>query len=66
MDVPIAIRVDRQGVSSVSAGKAHLAMQARSLRNTLGVLKRRLIMMKEKEIHTMSDLEHYKVDLLFC
>lgn len=65
MDIPIAIHVDRNGVSSVPAGKAHIAMQARSLRNTLGVLKRRLRMMKEKEIHTMSDLEHYKVETAF-
>lgn len=61
MDVPLAIHVDKDGIQTLDQPKSHLVLQARSLRNTLNVLRRRLKMMKSKSMHTEEDVQHYKV-----
>lgn len=66
MDIPLAIHVDKEVVETLPPRDNHLVLQARSLRNTLGVLKRRLTDMINKEIHTFEDVEHYKVSHGVC
>ena len=62
MNIPVAIHVDKDGsLETLPPKENHLLLQARSLRNTLGVLKRRLADMMTKEIHTFEDVQHYKV-----
>lgn len=66
MDVPFPIHIVHGGdIESLRPGDARLVLQARSLRNTLGVLKRRLRRMTGDKIHTLADVEHYKVCLRF-
>ena len=62
MDIPLPIHVDKKGdMEALPPKDAHLVMQARSLRNTLGVILKRLKDLKKNEIHTFEDIEHYKV-----
>ncbi len=61
MDIPLALHIDSGVVETLPPAQNHLVLHGRSLRNTLGVLKRRLTHMKAKEIHTLQDVEHYKV-----
>lgn len=66
MDIPIAIHVDSRGLESLGPRSGKLELQARSLRNTLGVLKRRLKGMKADKAHTVEDVKHYKVCCLLA
>ena len=61
MDIPIAIHVDASSIETLPNKSNDLEFQARSLRNSLAVLRNRLKMLKSKEMHTMQDLNHYKV-----
>jgi len=62
MDVPFAIHVDSSGlVESLPSDQARLEFQARSLRNTLLLLRRRLNELRKDRGHTLEDVEHYKV-----
>ena len=61
MDVPLAIHVDTQGVETLPPRQGRLVLQARSLRNTLSVLLRRLKHKENNKLHTFEDVQHYKV-----
>ena len=67
MDIPVAIHLDKAGdIETLSPRANHLELSARSLRNVLNILKRKLKEIKKKEIHTVDDVEHYKVGPGFC
>jgi hypothetical protein len=62
MDIPLPIHVDSQGdMETLPPKDSHLVMQARSLRNTLSIVKTKLRNLENSEIHTFEDIEHYKV-----
>lgn len=60
MDIPIAVHVD-SGVVETHNDEGKLILQARSLRNTLSILKTRLRQLQADAAHTFEDVEHYKV-----
>jgi hypothetical protein len=60
MDSPFAIHVDANEVSTLPPETARLDLKARSLRNTLGILRRRLRDLRRDAAHTLEDVQHYK------
>lgn len=60
MDVPFAIHADSSGVETLPPDQARLDFKARSLRNTLLILRRRLTELRKDSAHTLEDVEHYK------
>lgn len=63
MDIPVPIHVDDQGdMETLPPKDSHLVMQARSLRNTLSIIRTKLRDLRSSKIHTFEDIEHYKVD----
>jgi hypothetical protein len=65
MDIPLPIHIDNSKgeMETLPPKESHLVMQARSLRNTLSVVRTKLRELKNNEIHTFEDIEHYKVEL---
>jgi hypothetical protein len=64
MDIPVPVHIDEQGdVETLPPNDSHLTLQARSLRNTLGLIRNKLKDLQKNKIHTFEDVEHYKVAL---
>lgn len=61
MEIPIPIHVDHSQVSTLQRSEANIDLKARSLRNTLFIILRRLQQLQKDSSHTLHDVDHYKV-----
>ena len=67
MEIPIAVHEGKGVVETLSPQQNKLIFEARSLKNTLTLLKARLKALQADKNHTYEDIEHYKVGFyLLC
>jgi hypothetical protein len=60
MDIPIAVHVE-SGLVETHQREGQSIIKHRSLRNTLNILKKRLLKLKSDASTTPEDVHHYKV-----